>query len=65
HSFLPADFLLAAGQRADRCTCPSAEYQLINAFTATINTTAERPLFIIESCIEACIEPNEKVLCNM
>lgn len=51
---------LAARQSADHCICLSAEYQLINAFTATINKTAERLLSLIEKYSSGCIEPNEK-----
>lgn len=56
----PGDLLLAACQSADHCICLSAEYQLINAFTVTINKTAERLLSLIERYSEGCIEPNEK-----
>ncbi|KAF3694579.1 hypothetical protein EXN66_Car010255 [Channa argus] len=42
------DLLLAACQSADHCICLSAEYQLINAFTATINKTVEKLLSLIE-----------------
>lgn len=60
----PGDLLLAACQSADHCICLSAEYQLINAFTATINKTAERLLSLIERYSWGCIGPNEEDTCS-
>lgn len=48
--------LLAAFHDADHWICLSAEYRLINAFTATINKTAERLLKLRGT---ARAEPNE------